>query len=333
MLIFAAFIDGSYCSLLTLGPMLSRRNIRVKVMQFIYANERGSFNTPSIAKQALLQNINHTYETGLYILYFLRRVAQYAQKEADMRGAKHLPTKDDLNFSTRLVDNEFILELEQHKLFNSEIAKYKVDKIDLDDANRKFFRELMVTPEYKAYIALPQPSVKDHVKIIKFLFNKVLLASEVFTQHLEEEFSNWIDDQQIITYRMNDFLEHYALGKTMDKVTDLNIAFDDREFASDLFQYTLNYQDEFSELIEPKLENWDVERIAILDLILMKMALCELMYFAEIPIKVTINEYIEIAKQYSTPKSKDFVNGVLDKIMKELKESGRIRKSGRGLQG
>lgn len=313
--------------------MLSRRNIRVKVMQFIYANERGSFNTTALAKQALLKNINQTYETGLYILYFLRRVAQYAQKEADMRASKHLPTPEDLNFSTRLVDNEFILELEQHKLFNAELEKYKIDKIDLDDANRKFFRELMVTPEYKAYIGLASPSVKDHVKIIKFLFNKILLASEVFTQHLEEEFSNWIDDQQIITFRMNDFLDKYSLGKSLDRITDLDVSTEDRAFTSELFQYTLNYQEEFAELIEPKLENWDLERIAILDMILMKMALCELMYFAEIPVKVTINEYIEIAKLYSTPKSKDFVNGVLDKIMKELKESGRIRKSGRGLQG
>lgn len=313
--------------------MLSRRNLRVKVMQFIYAHERGSFNSPSAAKQAMLANVNQTYETGLYILYFMRRVAQYAQKEADMKGAKHLPTAADLAFSTRLVENEFVLELEEHKLFNNELNKYKVENLDLDDADRKFFRELAQTAEYKAYIALPQPEVKDHVKIMKYLFNKVLLASEVFTQHLEDEFPNWIDDHQVISYRMNDFLEHYTVGKTLDKITDLNIAADDREFVNELFQYTLEHQAHFSELIEPKLENWDVERIAILDLILMKMALCELLYFPMIPVKVTINEYIEIAKMYSTPKSKDFVNGVLDKIMKELKESGSIRKSGRGLQG
>jgi N utilization substance protein B len=119
----------------------------------------------------------------------------------------------------------------------------------------------------------------------------------------------------------------------LDKITDLNIEQDDREFVVELFQYTMDRQDEFSTLVEPKLENWDMERIAILDLIIMKMALCELLYFPMIPVKVTINEYIEIAKLYSTPKSKDFVNGVLDKIMKELKESGAIKKSGRGLQG
>ncbi len=313
--------------------MLSRRNLRVKVMQFIYAHERGSFNSPSAAKQSLLANVTQTYELGLYILYFLRKVAQYAQKEADMKGAKHLPTAADLSFSTRLAENEFILELEQHKLFNNELNKHKVDKIEFDDANRKFFRELAVTPEYKAYIEMPNPSVKEHVKIIKFLFNKILLPSEVFTQHLEEEFSNWIDDHQVVTYRLNDFLENYTIGKSLDKITDLNVEVDDRDFVNELFQFTLDHQAYFSELIEPKLENWDVERIAILDLILMKMALCELLYFPMIPVKVTINEYIEIAKLYSTPKSKDFVNGVLDKIMKELKDSGSIRKSGRGLQG
>lgn len=313
--------------------MLSRRNLRVKVMQFIYAQERGAFNSVPAARQALMQNVHQTYETGLYILFFLRRVARHAQREADMRAAKHLPTAEDRNFSTRLVDNELILEWYEHKLFNTELQKYKVNLIELDDADRKFFRELMVTKEYKDYLALPSPTVKDHVKIIKYLFNKILLPSEVFTQHLEEEYPNWIDDQQVITFRLNDFFDHYVLGKTLDQITDLNIEADDREFVHELFQFTLDHQNEFAALIEPKLENWDIERIALLDMILMKMALCELLYFPMIPVKVTINEYIEIAKVYSTPKSKDFVNGVLDKIMKELKETGAIKKTGRGLQG
>lgn len=313
--------------------MLSRRNLRVKVMQFIYAHERGSFNNAPAAKQAMLQNVNQTYETGLYILYFLRKVARFALKEAETRAAKHLPTAEDRNFNTRLADNELIAEWDEHKLFNAELYKYKVHLIELNEGDRKFFRELAATEEYKAYLALPAPTPKDHIKIIKFLFNKILLASEVFTQHLEEEYPNWLDDQQIITFRLNDFLEHYQMHKTLDKITDLNVEADDREFVNELFQYTLDHQAEFSVLIEPKLENWDIDRIAILDMILMKMALCELMYFPVIPVKVTINEYIEIAKQYSTPKSKDFVNGVLDKIMKELKESGGIKKSGRGLQG
>ncbi len=313
--------------------MLSRRNLRVKVMQFIYAHERGAFTGVPAARHALLQNINQTYETGLYILFFIRRVARYTLKEAEMRASKHLPTAEDLSFSTRLAENEVVQELEEHKLFNTELQKNKVQLIEFDDADRKFFRELAATDEYKKYIGLPTPTPKDHVKILRFLFSKVLLESEVFTQHLEEQFPNWIDDQQVITFRLNDFLDHYSIGKTLNKIGDLSIEPDDRDFVNELFQYTLHHQEEFSTLIAPKLENWDLERIAILDMIIMKMALCELLYFPIIPVKVTINEYIEIAKQYSTPKSKDFVNGVLDKIMKELKESGAIKKSGRGLQG
>lgn len=313
--------------------MLSRRNLRVKVMQFIYAYERGAFNNVPAAKQAMLQNVHQTYEAGLYIIHYLQRVAAYAQKEADMRAGKHLPTKEDLNMDTRLATNELALEMEGHKLYNTEVHKYKLHLMDLDGADRKFFREFAATKEYKDYLALPAPTVKDHAKALKNLLNKVLLPNEIFTQHIEDHFPNWFDDHQIITFRINDFWEHYALNKSLDKITDLNIEADDREFVVELFQYTMDRQDEFSTLVEPKLENWDMERIAILDMIIMKMALCELLYFPMIPVKVTINEYIEIAKLYSTPKSKDFVNGVLDKIMKELKESGAIKKSGRGLQG
>jgi N utilization substance protein B len=173
--------------------------------------------------------------------------------------------------------------------------------------------------------------------IIEFYYKDDALGDPLVTEDHVVSF-DWMAPEELdiirqLTFRINDFLEHYAINKSLDKITDLNIEQDDREFVVELFQYTMDRQDEFSTLVEPKLENWDMERIAILDLIIMKMALCELLYFPMIPVKVTINEYIEIAKLYSTPKSKDFVNGVLDKIMKELKESGAIKKSGRGLQG
>ncbi len=313
--------------------MLSRRNLRVKVMQFIYAHERGAFNNVPAAKKALLQNVNQTYEAGLYIIYYAYRIARYAEREGNMKAGKHLPSAEDLNFNTRLANNEVVREMETDRAFKTELEKFNLHLTDMDDADRKFFRDFAATKEYQEYLAIPDPTVKDHAKALKTLFNKVLLPSDMFTQHLEEQYSNWIDDQQVITFRINDFFDHYAIGKSLSKIADLNIELDDREFVVELFQFTLDNQAQYSTLIEPKLENWDMERIAILDMILMKMALCELLYFPMIPVKVTINEYIEIAKLYSTPKSKDFVNGILDKIMKELKESGAIKKSGRGLQG
>lgn len=314
--------------------MLSRRNVRIKVMQSLYAFERDAFPTELAAKKYLNNSLQQAHTVSLYLLYLLRETANYAYHEAELRAAKHLPTDEDLNFSTRLAqDNSIIEELNNSTEFGKKIEALHFKHFEEDGLTKKLFKSLLKKQAYKNYVALPKNELKDDREILLTLFNKVFSHEEDLQNHLEEHFPNWIDDKNPISFKISQILEQFQPEKSLEDALQNGISDEDMEFAQDLFETTLEHTEEYDALIAPKLVNWDLERIAVLDMILMKMALAELLNFKFIPIKVSINEYIEIAKVYSTPKSKDFVNGVLDKLMKELKESGKIKKAGRGLLG
>jgi len=177
------------------------------------------------------------------------------------------------------------------------------------------------TPEYKTYIAQPDRNKPDEKKIIEFILNDLLLANEVFVSHIEENFTNWDDDGEMIVQLLVGYIQkpgtyHFKQLMSADKA----------EFAKNLLQTVLEKGDHLQSLITPKLKNWDPERIALLDMVLMKMGVAEFLYFETIPPKVTINEYIDLAKDYSTPQSGQFVNGILDNIHKELVGEGKMKK-------
>lgn len=313
--------------------MLSRRNLRVKVMQSIYAYEQDAFPTAVAAEKNLQKSITLAYHLFLYHLHVLTKVAAWTHQEAEIKASKHIPTEADKNFSTRLADNPIITALNEDESFNKMVKNFKFELFENHDEVRSLFRKLAESKVYTKYLSAHADDLKAEINVLVELSTKVMPEHEAWIAHLQETFSNWEDDETSIHFKLKNWLEGYNANTSIGQIADLGNTKEEIDFARELFDKTNANSDEFMQMIEPKLKNWDVDRIATVDMILMKMALCELLHFSHIPVKVTINEYIDISKLYSTPKSKDFINGVLDKLMRQLKEEGKINKTGRGLMG
>ena len=311
--------------------MQSRRNIRIKVMQTIYAWEQNAYPSLHAAERALAKSVQATYTAVLYNLFLFTKVAQYVLVEDKIRKGKHLPGKEDLNFSTKFSENAFAATINASGIFNKEIKDRNLLHIDNAELVRSLFKGLYERDEYKLYSITEGSSLENDMEIYKILYHDVMLASPLYEAHIEEHFANLDDDIVLIHFITKEFLEDFT-KKPYDKLlTELVDSSEQESFGQELFEKTNNTKELLINLIEPQLENWDAERVAQLDMILMRLALCEMLYFENIPVKVSINEYIDIAKEYSTPKSKDFINGLLDKLMRQFKHEGKIIKTGRGL--
>jgi len=269
----------------------------------------------------LLQHFEQTRSLFIYLIYFLTEIAQYAETDAHHRAGKHLPTAGDLNVNTKISGNELLWKMLEDTALKEQFTLLKPERISEIELIRKIYHSLAETAEYKAYIAQASRDKSEEKKIIEFILNDLLLANEVFVSHIEENFSNWDDDGEMIVQ---------LLAGYMQKPGNYNfkqmLSADKEQFAKDLLQTVLEKSEHLQSLIIPKLKNWDPERIALLDMIMMKMGVAEFLYFETIPPKVTINEYIDLAKEYSTPQSGQFVNGILDNIHKELVQQGKMQK-------
>ena len=303
--------------------MISRRNIRVKVMQTLYTIEATDHTTkPGDEVKILDAHLEQSRQLFVYMVWFLTEVARYAEYDARHKASKHLPSQEDLNVNTKIAGNTLLWNILEHGSFLQAVAKDKPHLIDTQDWVRKIYTRLVETPLYQEYIRV-QDRDKDMEKdILAFIFTDLMLPDEDFVGHLEEQFVHWDDDAEMMNLLMLGFLQKprsYNFQEFLGK--------EKGQFARDLLQTVLAKEDQMTELITPRLQNWDAERIAVLDMILMKMGTAEFLYFETIPTKVTINEYIDLAKDYSTAQSGQFVNGILDNIHKELLTAGRIQKT------
>lgn len=309
--------------------MLSRRNVRIKVMQMLYSISRDEKLDLQGAMQQYRENVRKSFELYLFVLFAIIRIAEFSKQDAAKRSAKLLPTEEDKLFTAKLGENELIESLVYNEGLNKYFRAYKTEKNVDEDSIRMFYSEFLKTDEYKAYIHQEFPTTEDHRNILLALF-KHCLQLESFIEFIEDHFPLWIDDESLIVGALKktikglpaekDFYENY-------RPTDETI----KEFGEQLLSQVIKEDDKLLEIIEPTLKNWDAERVAVIDMILLKMALCELTGFPTIPTKVTLNEFVEISKLYSTEKSKDFINGILDRLMKKLQAEGKIQKEGRGL--
>jgi len=302
--------------------MISRRNIRVKVMQLLYMIESAdSANTFKQPIQTLEKQLDKSRELFIYLIYFLSEVARYAETNARKRANKNLPSQSDLNVNIKIAGNEFIWSLLENKSYQKALETDKPEgTIDMDLV-KKIYNQLIETPEYKQYITEQSRDKAKEREIIKLIFTQLMLPNEDFINHIEEHYNNWDDDAEM----MDQLVLTYIQKPNSIKLDQLMGA-DKWDFARNLLRTAIEKKDYCAELIKPKLKNWDADRIAQLDMILMRMGICELLYFETIPTKVTINEYIDLAKEYSTAQSGQFVNGILDNIHKELTTEGKITK-------
>jgi len=308
--------------------MISRRNIRVKVMQTLYtltATDPGKEDVNKRMRADVLQEkLARSLDLFTTSILYTIRIAQYAETNARRRAGKYIPTQEDLNVNTKIATNEFIWQILSDATFTEALKDRKLEQYIDEEWVKKIYLLLAGTPEYHEYIRTRERDPKQEKAIIQFIWEKLILQSEGLMEYFSDELPGWEDDREMTLMLMDNFFRNNA------KVNFLHlISAEKREYAHELLRTVLEKEAYCMELIEPKLLNWDPERVALIDLLLLRMGVCELLYFPTIPVRVTINEYIEVAKQYSTLQSGQFVNGVLDNILKDLVKENKIHKEER----
>ncbi|MBK0382955.1 transcription antitermination factor NusB [Pedobacter sp. SD-b] len=312
--------------------MLNRRHLRVKVMQVLYAFQQSEVKDIRLQEKNLLASVDKVFEMYISLLALIVDVTQYAEIDAIDRANKHLPTEDDLNANLKVLNNLFVKILLNNNEYLTAVKKYKTSWDFDPELARSLFAALRASEEYKDYIKSSEHDLHTDKDLIKFIFKKVILKSTLAQQALEEKHLNWQVDQDVLQAMIAKTLKNFDSETGKNDLASISVNWlEDKEFILDLFQKTIANNDSFQEMIVVKTKNWEADRIALVDVILMKMALAEFVFFTSIPLKVTINEYLEIAKEFSTPKSNSFINGILDKILDDLKNQGKIKKYGRGL--
>jgi N utilization substance protein B len=295
-------------------------------MQTLYALETmepGNIK-PGTATSLLKDKLDQTSQIFTYLLYSMVRVAQYAEIDAQARASKHLPTAEDLNVNTKISGNEFLEQINTDKGFQANLELWKMRHLPDQELIRKLYYSLTASDIYKAYINEPSRSRAAEKEIVEYLYKNVLITNEMFVQHMEDHFLHWGDDAEMMTILINNYLNKPHLFNFLQLISQEKL-----EYSRELLLTVINKKEYCLELIKPKLQNWDPERIAAVDMLLMEMGVCEFLYFPTIPTKVTINEYIDLAKTYSTPQSGQFVNGILDNILKDLEQAQQIQKTDR----
>ncbi len=302
--------------------MISRRNIRVKVMQTIYAGETSDPVMPADkARKALDTQFEQSRLLFTYLVSLITEVARYAETDARQRASKHLPSQADLSVNTKISGNTLLWQILEDASFKAAASETTVQQILDQDIIRQIYQRLAESELYRTYITLPSREKKDEKEIMTFIFTDLILPDESVMGHVEEHFTQWDDDGEMMLQLVLNYLGKPGMINFQDLVSA-----EKRQFAHTLLRTAMEKKEQCLDLIRPKLKNWDAERIAALDMILMRMGVCELLWFETIPAKVTINEYIDLAKEYSTPQSGQFVNGILDNIHKELSQEGQLRK-------
>jgi transcription antitermination protein NusB len=313
--------------------MLSRRSVRIKIMQVLYgAAVSETTLTPEIAEKLYRNKVRQTYNLYLYSLLQLQRVLEYTDHDAAFRQTKHQKHAEDLAFDARMLHNPVTKSLMENASLNNALVTQGLRYLYPHDFPKKFYYEFIKIESVKTFLNadIATLTTEDYIQNILALF-KFLINDETFCDVMEDAFVNWDDDKSLVIgavkrsvkamFEDADFIEKFV----PDEETV-------GEFGSELLYKITFFDKNLSERIDAKLENWDADRVNTIDRILLTMALAEIMYCDSIPTKVSLDEYIELAKMYSTDKSKEFVNGVADQLVRDLTEAGELQKAGRGLQ-
>lgn len=314
--------------------MLTRRHIRVKVLQSIYAYNRRVNPDIDSQEKFLKYSIEQMQDLYLLMLQLLVAMQQQADRFLTKSQQKYLATEVEKNPSRTFIDNKLLDLITNNSLFAETIEKKKLNYWDLDSEYVNIlFNELKEKDWYQAYLEQKETDFKADQKFILRVFKEVIAPNDKLYEYLEDKRLTWIDDYPLVNTAIVKML-----GKLSEKnassllVPDLYKNDEDRDYSIQLFRKVILNEEKLLAEITGKTPNWDQDRIADVDLIILKMGIAEFLYFPSIPARATINEYLEISKEYSTPKSSIFVNGILDKIVKEFTENGKLNKIGRGLQ-
>lgn len=312
--------------------MLNRRHFRVKVMQTIYAMHQHQTDSLDQQEKFLMQSIDNAQDLYLLVLSIFEELKIKEQEHLDKVAKKHLATPQERNPNLKFVSNVFFNVLEKHDQFHDKLSARKINNWKLNDDTILFLLEAVKESDvYKKYMSTSTSSFDEDIEFIAALFTDVIAPNEKLYDYLEDYKITWVDDIPVINTLLAKQIKNIKSEQDSISLPKVFKDEDDKEFVRNLFRKTVLNEIEFAKEYENKTPNWDTERIAEIDTIILKMAICELLKFPSVPVKVTLNEYLEIAKEYSTPKSSIFINGILDNLVKDFQANDRIKKSGRGL--
>ena len=301
-------------------------------MQSIYAmHQNGSDNLEKQEKflTASTENILELY------LILLSALVEIRKKEIDfieISKKKHLATAEERNPNLRFVNNAILLALEENNSLSIAIEKHKINNWVLNDNTiLTLLQEVRNSSLYAKYMAKPTTSFEEDRFFIADMFAEIIAPNETLYSYLEDFKLTWVDDIPMVNTQIHKELKQFSKSEDSFRITKLYRDIEDKDFGITLFRKTVLNEEKLAKEFQDKTPNWDMERIAELDTIILKMAICEFLNFPSIPLKVTINEYLELAKEYSTPKSSIFINGILDNLVKEFAGTDKFKKIGRGL--
>ena len=321
--------------------MISRNSIRIKVMQALYEYSVADVKAPKHAEKMLINAFEDMYCLYIKMLALFVPLTQIAEQIIEVKKTLFFAKEEDLHPNLKFIENQFISKIGENKSLQKLIDHYGLgwnNDVEMVFV-RKVFDSIANQPFYIEYMQDTTRSFANDKTFILTLIENFLLENEMMIHYFSERKLHWQLDYNDVVIMIYNTLKGFK-EKQVDtlpipplfKVTDDGIS-EDREFMLNLFRYTIQHDEDYKQVVIKKLQNWEADRIAVLDFILLKMAICEFCCFPSIPLRVTLNEYIEISKYYSTPKSRMFINGLLDKILDELKAEQKINKQGRGLVG
>ena len=305
--------------------------LRIKVVKALYAHMKSDADSLMASEKMLVTSIDKTYDLYFLLMSLVVEMAQYAEQRQEAAKNKKLPTYEDLNPNRKFVDNAVIRLLAQSDSVNDYLAAHKLSWAKYPELVKALFTQLEQSDYYKKYMTSQESSFREDLALITEFYTRELEESEILESALDEMSILWNDDLGFALVMVTRTLSNMRASHTDVKVLPKFKSIEDLDFARELFAKAAVNFDNYQAEIEKYTRNWDVERIAFMDNLIMATAVAELVTFPSIPVKVTLDEYIEIAKYYSTNGSSTFINGILDKIVASFTEEGKINKSGRGL--
>ena len=308
--------------------MINRVLIRLKIVQIVYAYYQNGGKNLDTAEKELFFSLSKAYDMYNYLLLLMVEITKQAQRKQSAAKSKLLPTAEELYPNTKFVENRFIAQLEVNKQLLEFSETQKKTWENESEFVKSLCEKIMDSDIYKEYMASETSSYEEDREVWRKIYKRIIFNNEELDQVLEDQSLYWNDDKEIVDTFVLMTIKRFEEqnGAKQELLPEFKDE-EDQDFARRLFRRTILNADYYRHLISENTRNWDLDRVAFMDVIIMQIALAEILSFPNIPVSVTLNEYVEIAKLYSTPKSGSFINGTLDGIVNLLKKDGKLTKN------
>lgn len=307
--------------------MINRILLRIKIIQILYAFYKGEGKTTLMVEKELFHSVEKTYDLYYHLLNLIILITDYAASRIESKKNKLRPSPEDINPNTRFIDNVFVDQLRKNKQFTAYLSERKLSWVNHPEIIKELYEEIIACDFYQEYMNLEHVDYQIDKDIWRKIFKRIILQNESLDNSIEDQSIFWTDDVEIVVSFIIKTIKRFEEESGADQaLLPMFKDEDDVEFAKKLLHGVLKNGSDYREIIDKHTQNWELDRIAFMDILIMEVALSELMDFPTIPVNVTLNEYIEIAKNYSTDKSGTFINGVLDNIVGQLKKENKLIK-------